>query len=707
MTEKKFLDIFAREAQEHLAHLRQGILHLEQAEVHPESLHGLLRSAHTLKGASRMVGLADISRLAHALEDAVKLLEEGGRSCDAAMVDVLLLTTDMLEAMVGQALTAVDGSAGAPFDLEAMLASLRSGAPPADRRLLGAAASAADQGPGLADDSVRISVDRLDRLVNLLGEGSLAVARLERHGAMLQSLERELETFLAGLRREKNYRTVRGILSHFQDFRRQMDDHLMHFQGLGETLAQEAHGLRMVPLATLAEDLRRVVRDLARAQGKDVHFEVSGEETALDRLVWDVLRPSLIHMLRNALDHGIETPRERRAAGKPPRGTIQLSARYERRGVCITLADDGRGIDPALVRQIAVARGLLQGEEAAALSDQDVLYLILRPGFSTRSDADDVSGRGIGMDVVRAGMDRIKGNLLIHSAVGLGTEIQLELPLTLARLSGLVIRCESERYVLPLQYVHGVLHLGEDDILFQAGRERIRYEGRSRPLFTLRELLGEAQQSAYTGTRIPAVMMRCREQYAAWAVSDILGVQDVVVKSLGPHLSAVGAFAGAAVLGDGLPALIPAVPELFAGARLGVGGQVRGELAAARARKKRGRVLVVDDSITTRAMEKNILESCGYQVGLAMSGEEALDLLAENRFDLIVTDIEMPGMDGFELTRQLRQSESHADVPVIIVSSRASDEDKRRGIEVGAQAYIVKGSFDQGKLIEAVETLIG
>lgn len=706
MTEKKFLDIFAREAQEHLAHLRQGILHLEQ-EVHPESLHGLLRSAHTLKGASRMVGLADISRLAHALEDAVKRLEEGGRTCDAAMVDVLLLTTDMLEAMVAHAHAGVDGSISPPFDVEAMLASLRTGEPPADRRLLGAAASVADQGSGFADDSVRIGVDRLDRLVSLLGEGSLAVARLERHGAVLQGLERELESFLAGLRREKNYRIVRGILGHFQDFRRQMDDHLMHFQWLGESLTQEANDLRMVPLATLTEDLRRVVRDLARAQGKDVHFEVSGEETALDRLVWDVLRPALIHMLRNALDHGIETPRERRAAGKPPRGTIELSARYERRGVCITLADDGRGIDPATVRQIAVERGLLQDEEAAALSDQDVLYLILRPGFSTRNDADDVSGRGIGMDVVRAGMDRIKGNLLIHSVPGLGCEIQLELPLTLARLSGLVIRCEKERYVLPLQYVHGVLHLGEDDILLQAGRERIRYEGRSRPLFALRELLGDTQQGAFPGTRIPAVMMRCREQYAAWAVSEILGVQDVVVKSLGPQLSEVGAFAGAAVLGDGLPALIPAVPELFAGERRRACGQVRAELVAARARSKRGRVLVVDDSITTRAMEKNILEGCGYQVSVAMSGEEAMNILAEKRFDLIVTDIEMPGMDGFELTRRLRADQIHAEVPVIIVTSRANDEDKRRGIEVGAQAYIVKGSFDQGKLVEAVETLIG
>ncbi|UWZ80339.1 response regulator [Geoalkalibacter halelectricus] len=699
--DKKYFDIFTREVQEHLAHLRQGFLNFEEQGARPEQVHALLRCAHTLKGAARMLGFGDISRLAHSLEDSLKEVEEGARVCDGPLVDMLLLATDALEALATQAV----GGAAAPFDLEAVIAGLRAGAAPAEARLAAAPPGGEDSG-ARAEDSIRVEVARLDRLVNLVGESALAVDHLRQGDLRLQELEGDLETFLGGLRREENYRRLSAILARMREVRRQLDKDLIAFHLSTDLLTQEAQGLRMVPLALLVDDLRRVVRDLAREQGKDIRFRVSGEDVALDRLLWESLRPALIHMLRNAVDHGIEGPRERRAAGKKAAGEVVLSAHYERGGVCISLADDGCGIDPAEVRRKAVAGGRIDAEEAASLSDQDALYLILRPGLSTRAELSDVSGRGIGMDVVRAAMEQAKGNLAIHSRIGLGTEIRLDLPLTLARLAGLVVRCEGERYVLPLQYVNGVVHIREEDVLVQGGRELVRIEGRTRPLVALRDLLGLAPRMLIDSRRIPAVVVRHHEQQAVWAVGEVLGMQEVTVKSLGPQLRALSGYAGAALLADGLPALILSVPELFTPRRLGAPA-VRADLAAARARKKRGRVLVVDDSITTRTMEKNILETQGYQVEVAVSGEDALDILAARSFDLIVTDIEMPGIDGFELTRQVRTRDHQGDIPVIIVTSRATDEDKRRGIEVGAQAYIVKGSFDQGKLVDAVETLIG
>ncbi|WP_305044995.1 hybrid sensor histidine kinase/response regulator [Geoalkalibacter sp.] len=698
MTDRKYLDIFVGEAREHLALLRQGVLALESGIAPSEVVPGLLRGAHTLKGAARMLGLGDISRLAHGLEDVLDELEQGGRSCDAELTDVLLFATDGLADLVRAAL---DGTP-AGRDVDELLLALARGVLPAaaPRR-----AAPEDQGAAArGEDSVRVEVARLDRMIHLLGESAQCAQQMQPLESRLRALETELEAMLAGLRREENYRRLSAILGRARDLRRDLEKDLLAFHLLGDLLLQEAEGLRMVPLAILVEDLRRVVRDLAREQGKQVRFTVSGEDVALDRLLWEALRPALLHLLRNAVDHGIEDPQERRRSGKTPEGEVRLAASYERRGVSIVLSDDGRGIDVAEVRRVALAGGLLAAEDDAELSDEEALYLILRPGFSTRETLTEVSGRGIGMDVARAAVEQVKGHLSLRAQPGAGTEIRLELPLTLARLGGLVIRCEGERYVLPLQYVVGVLHLREEDILLEGGRELVRIDGRGRPLYVLRERLGLAPRMLVRAGRTPAVVLRHRDQQAAWAVSEVVGVQEVVVKSLGSSLRGLPGYAGAAVLGDGLPALILSVPELFAGGRTGA---LRAELSAARLRRRRGRVLVVDDSITTRTMEKNILEAQGYQVETAIDGEQALEMFAARSFDLVVTDIEMPGIDGFELTRRLRALPQCAELPVIVVTSRASDDDKRRGLDVGAQAYIVKGSFDQGKLVDAVETLIG
>jgi two-component system chemotaxis sensor kinase CheA len=466
--------------------------------------------------------------------------------------------------------------------------------------------------------------------------------------------------------------------------------------------------LRMLPLSTITDDLARMTRDLARDQQKEIHFSLSGEEVELDRMMLEAARPMLLHMLRNAVDHGIEPPEERQRAGKPAAGRVELSARYEGGFVRLVLRDDGGGIDPEQIRRVAVERRLLAPDEARQLSDEEAIYLILRPGFSTREFITDVSGRGVGMDVVKANVDRVKGNLVIHSIPGKGTEMILLLPLTLAVVTSLLVDCEGEVYAIPLHYVSEILRLAEKDILTEGGREVVRVRGNTLPLFALREILGHPRQKA-APKRIAALVLNFREQQLACLVSKSLGVQELVVKGMGKQLKSVEFFSGATILGDGAPALILSVPDLFNASLAGRGSRLRQETEGARAPTRKGRILVVDDSITTRTMEKNILETHGYEVTIAISGLDALNKIAgvDFEFDLVVSDVEMPGMSGFELTRKLREMERTRETPVIIVSSRASDADKRQGIEAGAQAYIVKGSFDQGTLLSTVETLIG
>ncbi len=564
---KKYLAIFAGEAGEHVAALRQGILALEEGGGAQERLHALLRSAHTLKGAARMLDLGAVARLTHALEDHLKDLEAGIRPCSPETIDLLLLATDALEAQIAQATR----NRPARFDLEAVIGGLHAGEMPAAARLPTAGEDSAgpEPPPSVVSDSVRVEVGRLDQMVNLIGESGLVARHLQEREGQLVALERELDGFLGGLRREENHRRLAAILAQVQQFRVRLQKDLLEFHLLNELLAEEAEGLRMVPLALLVGDLRRVVRDLARDEDKEVRFSVQGEDVAFDRMLWESLRPALIHLLRNAVDHGIEKPEARRTAGKAPGGEISLKASHERSGVCITLRDDGCGIDADLVRRLALEKGLIDPAGAEALTDEEALYLILRPGFSTRRIITDLSGRGIGMDVVRTSMERIKGNLVIRSRPGAGTEIELHLPLTLARMNGLVVSCEGERYALPLQYVVGVVHLREEDILTQGGREMVRYEEQTRPLNLLREALGLAPRELIGRTRVPAVVLRCGEQIALWAVSRIEQVQELRVKGLGPQLRSLAGFSGAALLADGLPALILSVPELFARSRGG------------------------------------------------------------------------------------------------------------------------------------------
>ena len=697
MKKSKYVDIFIREAEEHLESLRKGILSLEKEGLSEEQLNELLRSAHTLKGSANMVDLVELAGVAHRLEDLLKNLQSGEQEFSSDLVDVLLVATDAIEALMAQA----QSSGGISVNVDTVVKALESGALDAAQD----EANAPDYQGTERRTSVRASVERLDQLVNRMGEILLSQKAMTARQAQMTTLLQELDSSMGSLQASddgSSLQSLRGnMVALISDFER--DRLQLGYQA--EDVYQRTMELRLLPLATITDEFERSLRNLARNLKKEVNFTVKGQEVELDRNMLDAVKPILLHVLNNAIDHGIEEPETRVRLGKLKAGQISLEARYEGSFVQITIRDDGQGLNPEKIRETAIKRGVLSADDAAAMSDEAVIYLVFEPGFSTREFITDVSGRGVGLDVVKSNLDQIKGNLTLHSEVGSGTELLLRLPLSMAIFTGLLVECCGETYVFPQHYVAEVLRISPRDVLEEMGREVIRLRETSIPLSSLSRLL-EVDASTRVSERLTVLVLSFREQCMALLVDRTLGLQDVVVKDLGCQLKSLDYFSGSTILGDGNPALILSVADLFAA------NQGRQKLQLLQAYEKeqqkalRGRVLVVDDSITTRTMEKNILETNHYEVVVAVSGFDALEKLETGRFDLMVSDVEMPGMTGFELTQKVRLRDDSRDMPVIIVSSLASDEDRRQGMEAGAQAYIVKGNFQQGLLLETVETLI-
>jgi two-component system chemotaxis sensor kinase CheA len=703
MNKNKYVEIFAREAEEHLQILRKGLLSMEKDGAGDEQLNQLLRSAHTLKGSAKMVDLLELSNVAHRMEDLFKELQGGAREMSSSVVDLMLVATDAIEALLAQA------SAGGVLSVNVapILEALQSGALP-EQAL--SATPRADYAGVERRRSVRASVERLDELANRMGEILLSRQALAERRRQMLALLPQMDAFLGRLRKADNYRLMKEIRTTFLRITSDLEQDAVQLGYQAEDLYQRTMELRLLPLATITEDFERSLRDLARAIGKEIDFTVTGKEVELDRTVLDLIKPMLLHVLNNAVDHGIELPQVRLQAGKPSFGQISLAAQYEGSFVQIVVRDDGQGIDPAKVRAAAVKQGLLRADEAARLSDEAALYLVLQPGFSTREFITDVSGRGVGLDVVKSNLDQVKGNLVISSTIGQGTELRLRVPSSLAQFTGLLVEAAGETHVIPQQYIVEILRLAAEEVRSELGREVVRIRERTIPLVSLARLLtGEPRnpEEDLAEGRVSVVVLTFRDQLLGCLVDRVIGLQDVVVKGLGSQLKSLNYISGATLLGAGIPSLIISVADLFGARESTEGTRLREAHAARKAKSRRGRVLVVDDSITTRTMEKNILETHGYDVTVAVSGFDALEKLAGNRFDLMVSDVEMPEMTGFELTKKVRAQEATRDMPVIIVTSLATADDRRRGMEAGAQAYIVKGTFDQGTLLDTVEAMIG
>jgi two-component system chemotaxis sensor kinase CheA len=652
----ELVHIFREEANERLDRAVETLLALEAKRANDDAIDSLFRDMHSIKGSAGMVGVEEARSIAGAVEE---LLEEI-RDADSFPLDLtesLLHATDALR----RAVAGEEVVAGAV--LEELAASSRAEnektKPPERERRSGQDRRSGQQRRSAAKrSSVRVPTEKIDRLFDAVGETVLH--------------ERQLGHNLA------NGAGIEGIGE-------RIESELSQGELLLDDLQDAAMQMRMLPLGSITSPFARAVRDLAAAEGKRVELEISGAETQLDRTMLEGISETIIHVLRNAVAHGIELPDERESAGKPVVGQVELRAEQRGSLVAIEVSDDGRGVSAELLRQ---------AEETGSLAD-----LLASAGFSTASEVTDVAGRGVGLDAVKSQVESLGGALEISSAEGRGTTVTLLLPLTLALLHVLLVERGGQAFGLPLSSVEEVARV--EETLSLAGEAALEMRGRSIPLADLAVIVGRSAPPLLE--RPPAVIVTSSGARVAVMADRIVGEQEVVVKSLGPLLSPVPGYLGAAILVEGRVALILDPAFLTKTHRRG-----KTTTVAPKDEKALPKVLVVDDQFTVRELQRSILEAAGYRVETARDGREALTCVSkEDDVDLVVTDIQMPEMDGVELLKAIREDQVHSMLPVVIVTSQAGEDERQRGVEAGADAYILKHEFDQRTLLDTVERLIG
>lgn len=723
-------DVFFSEAELRLQELNRGLLELEENHENAEVLGEIFRVVHNLKSGAGLLGFHDLSSIAHRVEDVLQALRDGSMEWTPELFDVLFAGADALAAAKAAAQAGQPSAVDAAAVMEsfsAMHAQVTSPQEdrerPADRTVRTTVSEPCkdDKREGELAEMIRVRVDRVDRLMDLVGE--LTVRRLreqERAQALRELMNRAMtaESALTRVRgetlasRDPESPGLDTALTYVQQLRRDLARFTKEFERATAELAElsdevqnEALSMRMVPIASVFDPLPRLVRDLARGRNKRVRLVVEGRDTELDKKITESIADPLAHLVRNAVDHGIEDPEERQQAGKPLEGTITVRAAQRGRRVIVEVTDDGRGIDPGLVRTAAVRRGLISAASVAELDETEALNLVFRPGFSTSTKIDSVSGRGVGMDVVKSNVEALEGTVRIVSRVGKGTRVTLVLPLTLAISQALILRAGGQVFTIPTVTVSGLTEIAPGRSSTVRRKPTVRIGDRTVPLIHLSHVLGLPHSGSFRRSQ-SAMILGGEDHQVAFLVDEVIGEQPVVIKPLGSILRRAPNFAAGTILPNGRVALVLNAAELLSSARQAP--KLADAAPAAPERPPRPRkVLVVDDAIATRELERSILAAAGYEVQVAIDGLDALEKLRGDSFDLIVADVEMPRMDGFALTAALRADERYTDVPVVIVTAHETDEDRRRGIEVGAQAYIVKSAFDQENLLATIKQLIG
>jgi chemosensory pili system protein ChpA (sensor histidine kinase/response regulator) len=466
---------------------------------------------------------------------------------------------------------------------------------------------------------------------------------------------------------------------------------------------------RMVEVDRLFMLFHRPVRDLAMAENKQVNMVVTGGETKVDKTVFEIISDPLMHMVRNAVSHGIEPSEERQKLGKDPAGALILSARHEGNNIVIEVQDDGRGMDPVLLRKTAVDKGFLSAAEAQSLSDLEALNLIFRPGFSTAPSVGKVSGRGVGMDVVSTHLAKINGRIEIRTDKGIGTKFTIRLPLTLAIAQALVVKFRDQELAIPMTLVEETTRFSFKEIQHAAGEEMVNLRGALVRLLRLNDVLSQGKFPKRDETyRHPTLILGMAEKRLALMVEDILGREEIVVKSLGDFLKPVKIFSGATISGEGNVRLILNVAALF-GEEKGLQARasfVTGkEAPAPEELKRKPRVLVVDDSISIRKYVQRFLDRSGFEVEVAADGMQALDIMGKTKFDAVITDLEMPVMHGYDLMAEMKRNPALMNLPVIVLTSRAGEKHRQKALEMGAQDYLVK-PFEEQEMIAALRRLL-
>jgi two-component system chemotaxis sensor kinase CheA len=699
---------FRIEAGEHLAAIATGLVALEKSPDAGERrtvLESIFRAAHSLKGAARAVDFNEIESLCQSLETLFASWKRDESVVTSSALDGAHLALDRMTGAVGgpraaaQSASAKDfapPSAPAPpstanIDAETVRVTVRA----LDERLLeaeemlGAKIAAAQR------------ITELDDFADVFEEWRKTWARVQPEARALRRENGPIAEFL-----EWNHEWLRALEGRVGNLKRAAAQDRFTVDRLVDDLLENSKKLLMLPFATVTAGLPKVVRDLARELGKETDFVIRGEEVQIDKRILQEIKDPLVHLLRNSMDHGVESAGARLAAKKPARSTITLEvAPANGHQVEITVSDDGGGVDIAQVKAQAVKRGIVTADAAVKLDDEEALGLVFESDLSTSAMITQLSGRGLGLAIVREKTEKLGGRVAIESRARVGTTFRMTLPLTLATFRGVLVEAAQRTFVVPTSQVERVTRFSRDDVQTVEGRDTLAHNGRALALANLAQVLRLPAAPERAGVSTPALILGVGNDRIAFAVDAVLDEREVLVKRLSKPLVRVRNIAGATVLGNGEVAPILNVSDLLKSARKAPPTLRAVPAPAGTDTATVKRVLVAEDSITSRMLLKGILESAGYEVKTAVDGLEAFMLLRSEKFDVLVSDVEMPRLNGFDLTARVRTDTALRDLPVILVTALSSREDRERGIDVGANAYLVKSNLDQSNLLEALQRL--
>ena len=759
MRDASLLELFSLEAEAQTQVLNEGLLALERNPTQADQLEACMRAAHSLKGAARIVGVDAGVSVAHVMEDCLVSAQEGRLRLHPEHIDALLQGTDLLMRI------ATPGSDNVgPADIDAYVAHLNELLDPSGRvapraapvefdvsQLLLApeplpepllqpepvAPVAAELAPEPArrpqrltesgERVLRVTAERLNSLLDLSSKSLVETQRLKPYLMALHRLKRMQSTSLRALDTlneqlkvvglthevEEALNEARRVLSESQHLLSEQTAELDEFgwqtSQRAQLLYDTALACRMRPFADVLVGQERMVRDLGRALGKQIRLEIEGEKTQVDRDVLEKLEAPLTHLLRNAVDHGVESPEQRLLAGKQPEGTIRLRVSHQAGLLAVELSDDGAGVDLERLRRSIVERQLSTAETVAQLSEEELLTFLFLPGFSLRDTVTEVSGRGVGLDAVQHMVRLLRGAIVLEQTAGQGSRFLLEVPLTLSVVRSLVVEVADEAYAFPLAHIERMRDLLPDDIVQVEGRQHFWHEGRHVGLVAASQLLQRPPSQSDDET-LKVVVIRERDAVYGVAVERFIGERTLVVLPLDPRLGKVQDISAGALLDDGSPVLIVDVEDMLRSVDklLNTGRLERIDRRNRHtAELTRKRILVVDDSLTVRELQRKLLINRGYEVAVAVDGMDGWNALRAEHFDLLITDIDMPRMDGIELVTLLRRDNRLQSMPVMVVSYKDREEDRRRGLDAGADYYLAKASFHDDALLDAVVELIG
>ena len=716
--------MFVDELGELVGQANEHLLALERAPADAEQLRSLFRIMHTLKGAARSAGVLPVEEHCHRLEALLASARDAGRALTKDEIETLFGGIDGLSSAAatlrrGESVAAISGRAG------------RGGSPLDEQRLASApapvtavAAPSAPAQPHALEASLRVGPERVDELFGISNRLLIFAAQSETSPAIVGQMEASVTRATVAWRRfRREANTVSeplgsagsqaardlATLDDVTELLRRESTRLLaettrnarDARRLADEMSRGVRELRMRPFSDALTDLPRLARDVATAAGKRVHVETSGVSLQADRIVLAQLREALMHLVRNAVDHGLEKPDVRRAAGKAEEGTVRIDARLVGDRIVVTVADDGAGLDVDSVRRRLVAR-----HESVPDDDQAVVRRLFQGGISTRTEATTISGRGVGLDAVRAVADRVRGSVNVTWSPGHGTTFTIEAPLTLATARA-VLACVGQAHVaIPAAFIERLMRVAPEDLRMIEGRLAVQTADEPVVIASLAAVLGPPILDRAPDGPLSFAVVRVGASRVALRVDSLLEETEVVVRPIRAHGQLpVPHVSGAAMLGSGVIALVLNVTTAVAAA-LGLPAGATHLPARDATPTVRRRVLVVDDSITTRTLESSVIEAAGYDVMTAVDGADALRTLQERGADLVVSDVEMPRMDGIQLCESIRALARFRELPVILVTALETPEHRARGLEAGADAYLGKSTFDQEDLLTTIRDLL-